>query len=120
MEFNQQESNPNSIVSYHESLITLSHKKLKTPCYISQINAHEVLIHSLDDIDKELLFKITCQNPIDLLIIGTGERVRFLTPKQQASISKLGMGVECMNNSSACSSFNLLLSDARVVGLLIL
>ena len=120
MEFSQQESSPNSIISHNESLVTLSHIQLKTPCFISPNSAHEVSIHCLDDIGKEQLFKITCQNPIDLLIIGTGERAIFLSPKQQVSISELGMGVECMNNISACSSFNLLLSDARAVGLLIL
>lgn len=120
MEFTQQESNLNSIVSHNTSLITLSHKELKTPCFISNKNSQELSINCLDDIDKKLLFEISCQNPIDLLIIGTGERVHFLSPKQQVSISELGIGVECMNNASACSSFNLLLSDARAVGLLIL
>jgi len=36
------------------------------------------------------------------------------------SLSEIGLGVECMNNISACSSFNLLLGDLRKVGLLIL
>jgi len=55
-----------------------------------------------------------------LLIIGTGKHSKFLSPKQQVSLSELGLGVESMNNVSACSSFNLLLSDLRPVGLLIL
>jgi uncharacterized protein len=54
------------------------------------------------------------------LIIGTGKHSKFLSPKQQVSLSKLGLGLESMNNVSACSSFNLLLSDLRPVGLLIL
>jgi len=54
------------------------------------------------------------------VIIGTGERVIFLSAKHQVTLGELGLGVECMNNASACSSFNLLLSDARAVGLLIL
>jgi uncharacterized protein len=54
------------------------------------------------------------------LIIGTGNSPKFLSPKQQIELSEFGLGVECMNNSSACSSFNLLLGDLRKVGLLLL
>ena len=60
------------------------------------------------------------KDPLDLLIIGTGKIPIFLSPKQQVEISEFGLGVECMNNSSACSSFNLLLGDLRKVGLLVL
>ncbi|HCX12708.1 MAG TPA: hypothetical protein DHJ28_00265, partial [Gammaproteobacteria bacterium] len=35
-------------------------------------------------------------------------------------IQQMGIGVECMNSESACRSFNLLLSDIRRVGLLLL
>jgi uncharacterized protein len=120
MEFTQQDANHNSIVSHGLSGVILAHTELKKPCFISPRNTEELSIQSVDEITKELLFRLTCQEPLDLLIIGTGERVIFLSAKQQVALSELGLGVECMNNTSACSSFNLLLSDARAVGLLIL
>ncbi|MCS5592701.1 MAG: Mth938-like domain-containing protein [Gammaproteobacteria bacterium] len=120
MEFTQQDANYNSIVSHNQSAVTLAHTEIKKPCFISPRNTKELSIHSLDEVDKELIFQLTCQEPLDLLIIGTGEKVAFLPAKQQVALGELGLGVECMNNTSACSSFNLLLSDARAVGLLIL
>ncbi|TEU22052.1 MAG: hypothetical protein E3I13_02765, partial [Gammaproteobacteria bacterium] len=51
---------------------------------------------------------------------GTGGATQFLHPKQQVAIQQMGIGVESMNNESACRSFNLLLSDVRRVGLLLL
>jgi uncharacterized protein len=120
MEFTQQDVNHNSIVSFDSSAILLTHGQLKTPCFISPKNSQQLSIQSLAEIDKKLLFQLTCQEPLDLLIIGTGEKVIFLSPKQQVSLGEFGLGVECMNNTSACSSFNLLLSDARAVGLIVL
>jgi len=120
MEFTQQSPNQNTIISVDESTITLSHVQLKIPCFISSKKVEEVSISSLEEVSKEGLFPLLGQELLDLLIIGTGKKSKFLSPKQLVSLSELGLGVECMNNESACSSFNLLLSDLRPVGLLIL
>ena len=120
MEFTQQDSNLNSVISIGESSITLSHISINIPCFISSSKVEEVSISSLKEISKETLFPLLSQQSLDLLIIGTGKNSKFLSPKQQVSLSELGIGIECMNNVSACSSFNLLLSDLRPIGLLIL
>jgi len=120
MEFTEQRANQNTVISIDESSITLSHTCLNIPCFISSLNAEEVSISSLNDISKETLSPLLSQKSLDLLIIGTGKYSKFLSPQQHVSLSEFGLGVECMNNVSACSSFNLLLSDLRPVGLLIL
>ena len=120
MEFIQQSPSQNTVISINESTITLSQTQLKIPCFISSKKVEEVSIFSLEEISKEALFPLLNQESLDLLIIGTGKNSKFLSPKQQVSLSELGLGLECMNNVSACSSFNLLLSDLRPVGLLIL
>ena len=120
MEFTEQRANQNTVISIDESSITLSHIKLNIPCFISSKKGEEVSISSVEEISKENLFPLINQESLELLIIGTGKYSKFLSPRQQFSLSELGIGVECMNNLSACSSFNLLLSDQRPVGLLIL
>ena len=120
MEFTQQDPNLNTIISIDESSIVLSHIRLNIPCFISSKKAEEVSISSLQEISKETLFPLLSEKSLDLLIIGTGKYSKFLSPKQQVSLSELGLGLESMNNVSACSSFNLLLSDLRPIGLLIL
>ena len=120
MEFTQQSTNQNTIISIDKSTIKLSHIQLNIPCFISSKQAEEVSISSLEEINKEILFPLLSQESLDLLIIGTGKHSKFLSPKQQVSLSELGLGLESMNNVSACSSFNLMLSDLRPVGLLIL
>ena len=120
MEFTQQNANNNTIISVGESSISLSHEKLNRPCFISARTTNEVSINDITEIDKEFLFPLLTKDSVDLLIIGTGNSPKFLTPKQQIELSSIGLGVECMNNTSACSSFNLLLGDLRKVGLLLI
>ena len=120
MEFTQQRANQNTVITISESTLTLSHTQLKMPCFISSKRAEEVSISSLEQITKETLFPLLSPDSLNLLIIGTGKHSIFLSPKQQVALSELGLGVECMSNISACNSFNLLLSDLRPVGLLIL
>ncbi len=120
MEFTQQNANTNTIISIDESSVTLSHIKLNRPCFISATASKEVSNIEMTEIGKEFLFPLITKDSVDILIIGTGVSPKFLTPKQQIELSSIGLGVECMNNTSACSSFNLLLGDLRKVGLLLI
>ncbi|WP_428087417.1 Mth938-like domain-containing protein [Candidatus Thioglobus sp.] len=120
MEFNQQDNQQNSVISITQDLLQLAHTELKTPCFVSKKFSTEVTISSLTDIDKISLFPLTSQDDIDILIIGTGTLPKFLTGKQQIDIQQMGINTESMNSQSACRSFNLLLSDVRNVGLLLL
>ena len=120
MEFTQQNANTNTIISIDESTVSLSHINLTRPCFISSTSSLEVSNIDITKIGKEVLFPLITKDSVDLLIIGTGDSPKFLSPKQQIELSTIGIGVECMNNTSACSSFNLLLGDLRKVGLLLL
>ena len=120
MEFTQQNANTNTIISIDESSVSLSHIKLKRPCFVSATTSNEVSNIEMTEIGKEFLFPLITKDSVDLLIIGTGASPKFLSPKQQIELSSIGLGVECMNNTSACSSFNLLLGDLRKVGLLLI
>ena len=120
MEFTQQNANTNTVISIDESSISLSHVRLNKPCFVSASTSNEVKIGGINDIGKEFLFPLITKDSVDILIIGTGDSPKFLSPKQQIELSNLGLGVECMNSTSACSSFNLLLGDLRKVGLLLI
>ena len=120
MEFNQQEASQNSIISVNATAVKLAHSTLKIPCFISPNYHTQIETVSLSALDKLKLFPLTTKDNIDLLIIGTGNTTQFLQPKQHIDIQQMGLGVETMNGESACRSFNLLLADARLVGLLLL
>lgn len=53
----------------------------------------------------------------DLLILGTGRRQRFASPKLVASLLSKQIGVECMDNQAACRTYNILMAEGRKVAL---
>ena len=120
MEFTQQNANTNTIISIEDSSVLLTHIKLTRPCFVSASSSNELSNIAITEIGKEFLFPLIAKDSVDLLIIGTGDSPKFLSAKQQIELSSIGLGVECMNNNSACSSFNLLLGDLRKVGLLLI
>ena len=120
MEFTQQNANTTTIISIDDCSVSLSHINLSRPCFVSASSSNELSNIDITEIGKEFLFPLIIKDSVDLLIIGTGDSPKFLSPKQQIELSSMGLGVECMNNTSACSSFNLLLGDLRKVGLLLI
>lgn len=53
----------------------------------------------------------------DLLILGTGQRQRFIAPSLIAGLLTRRIGVECMDNRAACRTYNILMAEGRKVAL---
>jgi uncharacterized protein len=53
----------------------------------------------------------------DVVILGTGERQRFVHPRLIASLSARHIGVECMDSKAACRTYNVLMGEGRKVTL---
>jgi uncharacterized protein len=120
VEFNQENNAMHSIVSIEKDYLQLTNTQLKIPCFLSSNYMIGIEKKSIKDLDRFFLFPHIVKSNIDLLIIGTGIIPQFLSAKQSVEFDKMNIGLECMNTQSACSSFNLLLSDSRKVGLLLL
>jgi uncharacterized protein len=53
----------------------------------------------------------------DVVILGTGERQRFVHPRLVAALSNGRIGVECMDSHAACRTYNILMGEGRKVTL---
>lgn len=53
----------------------------------------------------------------DVVILGTGQRQRFIHPRLIASLAARRVGVECMDNKAACRTYNILMAEGRRVAL---
>ena len=62
-------------------------------------------------------FDEIAQDAPDVVILGTGERQRFVHPRLVASLSALHIGVESMDNQAACRTYNVLMGEGRKVTL---
>ena len=69
-----------------------------------------------EDLSAEHFERIAADKP-DVVILGTGERQRFIHPRLIASLSELRIGVECMDNQAACRTYNILMGEGRKVTL---
>ena len=51
----------------------------------------------------------------DVLLLGTGARLRFPKPHLTRPLLRLGRGIEVMDVPAACRTYNLLLNEGRKV-----
>ncbi len=52
---------------------------------------------------------------LEILILGTGQRLEWPDPALLAPLQDLGIGVEVMDTRAACRTYNILMADQRRV-----
>lgn len=62
-------------------------------------------------------FDVIEQDKPDVVIVGTGERQRFVHPKLIKALSARRVGVESMDSHAACRTYNILMGEGRKVTL---
>ncbi|WP_296948988.1 Mth938-like domain-containing protein [uncultured Massilia sp.] len=62
-------------------------------------------------------FEAIAADKPDVVVLGTGERQRFVHPRLVASLSDLRIGVESMDSHAACRTYNILMGEGRKVTL---
>jgi uncharacterized protein len=73
-------------------------------------------VPTFESLTAEHFDKIEEDKP-DVVILGTGERQRFVHPRLIASLSARHIGVECMDSKAACRTYNVLMGEGRKVTL---
>ncbi|MGH8495026.1 MAG: Mth938-like domain-containing protein [Gammaproteobacteria bacterium] len=51
----------------------------------------------------------------EIILVGTGERLRFPDQKLLARALERGVGIECMDTGAACRTYNILVQEGRRV-----
>ncbi len=55
------------------------------------------------------------EEDLEVLLLGSGDRLTFPDPTVTAPLIDRGVGVEAMDTPAACRTFNILMSEDRVV-----
>lgn len=92
-------------ISYNYSLIVLPESKPQA--WSAQ---------SFEQLNAADFAQIEATEP-DVVILGTGNRQRFIHPKLTAALAARRIGVECMDNQAACRTYNILMAEGRKVAL---
>ena len=73
-------------------------------------------VASFEQLSEAHFAQILADAP-DVVILGTGERQRFVHPRLTAALTMRRIGVECMDSQAACRTYNILLGEGRKVTL---
>lgn len=69
---------------------------------------------SVDELTARRLTELLEHRP-EIVILGTGERQVFPSPRLFVSLMDVGVGYEVMATDAACRTYNILLSEGRRV-----
>lgn len=69
---------------------------------------------------NEQHFELIAALKPDVVILGTGNRQRFIHPALTTSLTRHQIGVECMDSKAACRTYNILMTEGRKVALAVI
>jgi uncharacterized protein len=69
-------------------------------------------VASFEQLTAEHFEQLLAEQP-DVVILGTGERQRFVHPRLSAPLTSRQIGVECMDTNAACRTYNILMGEGR-------
>ena len=73
-------------------------------------------VFAFEDLTEAHFEAIAAESP-DVVILGTGDKQRFIHPRLITALSSRRIGVECMDNQAACRTYNILMGEGRKVTL---
>ncbi|MCX7255102.1 MAG: Mth938-like domain-containing protein [Burkholderiales bacterium] len=72
------------------------------------------LVSSWKDLNRSHFTQIANQKP-ELVIFGSGSKIRFLDPSLLQDLIQLRIGFETMDTPAACRTYNILMGEGRLV-----
>jgi uncharacterized protein len=73
-------------------------------------------VSRFEDLTPEHFAQVEATRP-DVVILGTGDKQRFIHPRLTSALTAKRIGVECMDNQAACRTYNILMAEGRKVAL---
>jgi uncharacterized protein len=115
MRFALEKIEGNTIRAYVPGAITVNEQMIRTSVVVTpgQIIT-DWLPERFEELDATHLVRLEELGP-EILVIGTGETLRFPEPQFMAGFLTQGIGVEVMDTNAACRTYNILLSEDRHV-----
>ncbi len=90
-------------VRYEHSLVVLPDRPVET-----------WVVEGVDTLREEDL-EFLAGLGVEIVLLGTGNKLRFLHPRLLQSLALAGVGVEVMDTHAACRTYNILVAEGRKV-----
>jgi uncharacterized protein len=115
MKLHPDASNAYSIQSYSDAGVVVNGKLQTGPFILCAVHGSQAWSPStFEDITQAAFDEVLTLKP-ELLIFGSGQRLRFPAPKLLQGLMQQGIGVETMDSGAACRTFNVLAGEGRRV-----
>jgi uncharacterized protein len=106
-----------TVTAYDDDAVEINAKRFEHSLIVLPEVAPAVWpVTSFDALSIEHFAQIEATEP-HVVILGTGNRQRFVHPKLTAALTACRVGVECMDNKAACRTYNILMAEGRKVAL---
>ena len=111
--------NVQSILGYGPGWVGLGHngiaEKIERSIVIgSRGEKFDWLCSCFDDLTEDHFTQLTATQP-ELVIFGSGNRIRFAPPQLMRALMQNRIGIETMDTLAACRTYNILAGEGRQV-----
>jgi len=116
MKFSEDKIDQGYYVTGYEQGVIIVNGSPKTASFVI---SHEQLIENwapahIDDLCAQHMGPLLDLHP-ELVLIGTGDTLKFPAIEHYACLIQQNIGVEIMNSTAACRTYNILLNEGRKV-----
>jgi uncharacterized protein len=106
-----------TITAYDESGVEINAVYFRHSLVVMPENPPQAWpVSAFEQLTAEHFESINAAAP-DVVILGTGQRQRFVHPRLTTALTGRRIGVECMDNKAACRTYNILMAEGRRVAL---
>jgi len=119
MRFAEDSAQTHSIRSCSDGEIVINERSIRHSVIITAETIQPWAPRRLDELESSHFAAFAQWDP-EIVILGTGSRLRFPPPHYSVDLLARGIGVEVMANDAACRTFNILLAEERRVLLALL
>lgn len=119
MQVNLHDGSGNQFTSYSEHTVTINETSYDYNLLVTNDAVNQLELKNIDELNEDGLDIILESKP-DLIIFGTGGKIKFPPTPILLKLQQLRIGFEVMPIPALCRTFNYLIGEGRkVVGLLI-
>jgi uncharacterized protein len=109
----------NTITSYGDGFVAINLQRHEGSVVVMPDSLEKWPVSSFESLTPEH-FESLAQAAPEVVIFGSGSKLRFPHPRLTAELAKHRIGVETMDFGAACRTYNILMSEGRRVAVALL
>ncbi|MGZ5093568.1 MAG: Mth938-like domain-containing protein [Burkholderiales bacterium] len=110
-----QAAGQNLFTAYGDGFVAINHQRFDHPVLVAP--AQPVIRWDASSVESltPTHFEAILEFKPEIVILGTGDRLRFPKPDLTRALAAAAVGFEAMDTKAACRTFNILMAEGRQV-----